>query len=101
MKTTYFKVYGQKSPNNKIILVSVMDADVFENGDFPDQFTAQGIMMPKTIYTGTYPTIKINTDTIEDRSEDLKGQGIQGVIMNEGWYSSTRKENDSMGVSLE
>ncbi|MDV3768129.1 hypothetical protein CMU26_01045 [Elizabethkingia anophelis] len=68
--------------------------------DLPIIAEFQAFKMPSTIYTGTYPTIKINSDTMKDRS-DLIGMGIEGIIRgyNE-WYTKTETDKDLLGISL-
>jgi hypothetical protein len=56
-------------------------------------------MMPQTIYTGTYPQIKLNTDTIENRI-DLNGDGIAGILTEDNWYSKVVESEDLLGISL-
>ena len=57
--------------------------------------------MPATIYTGTFPQIKINTDTIVDKTEEFKGLGIVGIITEAEWYIKNDIKEDVMGISLE
>ena len=56
-------------------------------------------MMPQTIYTGTYPQIKINTDTLKDR-KDLIGLGIGGIVTSHVWATNETNEKDILGISL-
>jgi hypothetical protein len=100
MRTTYFKFIAQKTAEGKTILVAVIPDDMLGN-DLPSIFEVQAFKMPSTIYTGTYPQIKINTDTIVDRTEDLKGLGIAGIITSEGWYIKDDVTNDYLGISLD
>jgi len=55
--------------------------------------------MAPSIYTGTYPQIKLNPETMKDRS-DLKGIGIAGIIIQEDWYCVKRDSNDVYGIGL-
>ncbi len=100
MKTTYFKFIAQKTAEGKTILVAVIPDDMLGK-DLPLIISGQAFLMPATIYTGTYPQIKINTDTIEDRTEELKGMGIAGIITSEQWYIKNDIKEDVMGISLE
>lgn len=86
--------------NNRLCLISIVDpADFGDN--LPDIFEMQSIVMDKTIYTGTYPTIKHNTDSIIDRG-DHKGAGIGGLCINTDWYIVERKDqiNDALNLKL-
>jgi hypothetical protein len=100
MKTTYFKFIAQKTAEGKTILVAVIPDDMLGK-NLPSIISGQAFLMPATIYTGTYPQIKINTDTIEDRTEELKGMGIAGIITEEMWYIKNDVKEDVMGISLE
>jgi hypothetical protein len=99
MKTTYFKFIAQKATEGKTILVAVIPDDML-GSDLPLIYEGQAFLMPATIYTGTYPQIKINSDTIIDRTEDLKGQGIAGIITSEEWYIKNDIRTDVLGISL-
>lgn len=98
MENTYFKMIGQKSGDGKMILVAVVDENLLGE-NLPTIFEVQALKMPTTIYTGTYPQLKINSETIRDRS-DLKGFGIAGIITTEPWYCVTREEKDLFGIGL-
>ena len=98
METIHFKMIGQKTPNKKMILVAVVSEDFL--GEVPEIFSVEAQKVPQTIYTGTYPTIKINTDSINDITEESKGNGIGGIVMKESWYVKKTKENDMFGVGL-
>lgn len=97
MENKYFKILGQKT-SGKLVLVAVVDQDFF--GDVPTIFEAQAIKLPETIYTGTYPTLKINSDTIKDVTERFKGHGISGILTENDWYCVTRQEKDLLGISI-
>jgi hypothetical protein len=99
METTYFKMIGQKSVDGKMILVAVVPDDMLGD-DLPSIFEVQAFKIPATIYTGTYPQIKINTDTIKDRTEDLAGSGINGILTEAEWYCRTNKEKDILGIKI-
>ena len=100
MKTTYFKFIAQKTVEGKTILVAIIPDDMFGE-NLPSIIEGQAFLMPSTIYTGTYPQIKINTDTIVDRTEELKGRGIDGILTSEQWYIKNHIKEDVMGISLE
>lgn len=91
-------MFGQKTGNGKMIIVAVVNDDFF--GEVPSQFECQAIKIPETIYTGTYPTLKINKDTIIDVGEEMRGKGIDGVITTMKWYCSTRTQNDVFNISI-
>lgn len=98
MKTTYFKFIAQKTAEGKTILVAVIPDDMLGK-DLPVIIEGQAFLMPATIYTGTYPQIKINSDTIKNR-EDLCGLGIEGIITSEQWYIKNDVKEDVLGISL-
>lgn len=100
MKTTYFKFIAQKTVEGKTILVAVIPDDMLGK-DLPSIYEGQAFLMPATIYTGTYPQIKINTDTIIDKTEEFKGLGISGIITEAEWYIKNDVKQDVMGISLE
>lgn len=100
MKTTFFKFIAQKTAEGKTILVAVIPDDMLGK-DLPSICEGQAFLMPATIYTGTYPQIKINSDTIVDRTEELKGMGISGIITSEEWYIKNDIKEDVMGISLD
>ena len=99
MRTIYFKFVVQKTAEGKSIFVAVIPDDMLGE-DLPSIVEGQAFLMPATIYTGTYPQIKINTDTIEDRTEDFKGLGISGIITSAEWYIKSNLSDDTMGISL-
>jgi len=99
MTNTYFNMIGQKSGGGKLILVAVVE-DTLLGANIPDIFQVQSFMMAQTIYTGYYPQIKVNTDSIEDRS-DLLGLGINGIITTANWYCQSIKKQDLLGISIE
>lgn len=98
MKTTYFKTILQKTTATHTILVAVIPNDMIGE-NLPDLCEMQAFMMPQTIYTGTYPQIKLNTDTVKDRS-DLKGDGIAGILTEDIWYTKVVDNEDTMGIGL-
>lgn len=86
--------------NNKLCIISIVDPTDFGH-NLPDIFEMQSIVMDKTIYTGTYPTIKYNTDSIVSR-EDQKGAGIAGLCMETDWYIVEGRDllNDLLNLKL-
>lgn len=99
MKTTYLKFIAQKTTDNHTILVTVIPNEMLGK-DLPNIYELQGFKMPSTIYTGTYPQLKLNTDTIQER-DDLKGLGIEGILISEQFYCQEQISPDLMGISLE
>ena len=51
------------------------------------------------IYTGTYPTIKVISETIKDRS-DLQGKGINGIVTGENWYNVSKEDKNTYGINI-
>lgn len=100
METLYFKAVVQKTAEGKSILVAVIPDDMLGN-DLPSIFDMQMIRTPPTIYTGMYPTLRVNTETIRDRTADLKGYGIDGIVTSEMWYNKTIHSEDTFGIALE
>lgn len=99
MKTRYFKFIAQKTTEDKTILVAVIPNDLLGE-NLPTIFEVQAMLLPATIYTGTYPTIKVNSDTIVDKTEEFKGQGIAGIITSAEWYNVDKEQQDQLGISL-
>lgn len=99
MKNTYFKMIGQKTGQGKMVIVAVVDENLLGE-DLPSIFEVQALKMAPTIYTGTYPQIKINSETIKDRTGDLKGMGIAGILTEDLWYEKSITEDDVFGVAL-
>ncbi len=99
MKDTFFKMIGQKVPNGKMILIAVVDEDFMNCGEVPSIFEVQSFKQAPTIYSGTYPSIRINIETLEDR-DDLKGLGINGILTSEKWYCKGQEKEDTFGISL-
>jgi hypothetical protein len=100
MENTYFKMIAQKSPDGKMILVAVVDEDFFNCGVIPSIIEVQCFKQAPNIYTGTYPSIRVNTETITDRTEDLKGKGINGILMDEEWYIKKKTDKNHLGINL-
>tara|TARA_R110000772_G_C13310268_1_gene440101 strand:+ start:26817 stop:27128 length:312 start_codon:yes stop_codon:yes gene_type:complete len=99
MENTFFKMIGQKSGNGKMIIVAVVDEDFMDCGEVPNIFEVQSFKQAPTIYSGTYPNIRINVGTLKDRT-DLNGSGISGILTNEQWYCSTQEVKDEFGIGL-
>lgn len=88
LKTTHFRAFGQLvgGAPNLVFMCFVMDKNDLDLGELPNQFTVDGVKLPPTIYTGTYPQLKLNPETILER-EDLKGMGIAGIVTDECVFS--------------
>lgn len=99
MKQTYLKFIAQKTTENHTILVTVIPNEMLGK-DLPNIYELQGFKMPSTIYTGTYPQLKLNTDTIKER-DDLKGLGISGILTSEQFYCQEQNIPNHMGISLD
>ncbi|WP_060873817.1 hypothetical protein [Myroides odoratus] len=97
MKTTYFKTIVQKTTETHSVLVAVIPNEML--GDLPTICEMEAFKMPSTIYTGTYPQIKLNTDTIKER-EDLIGIGINNILMQPIWFTKTTEEKDLLGIKI-
>ena len=102
MSQTFFKIFGQKTVTSdnktKIVVITVLDEEDFYQ-EMPDIFEMQGIRLQPTVYTGSYPTIKFNMDTVKDRS-DLKGSGLGGIVTKEQWYTKNVDEPDLLGINI-
>ena len=99
MENTYFKMVGQKAGNGKMILITVVDENFLDCGEVPNIFEVQSLKQAPTIYSGTYPNIRINLETLQDR-KDLTGNGIVGILTGEQWYCTTKKKEDTYGIAL-
>lgn len=99
METIYFNFICQKSTDGKMMLMAVVPDDIFGHVE-SNVFEVQSFKMPATIYTGTYPQIKVNTSTIKDRS-DLKGLGANGIFTSPIWYNQKDKKDDVLGISID
>lgn len=99
MENTYFKLIGQKVGSGKMILVAIVDDTFMDCGEVPSIFEVQGFKQAPTIYSGTYPNIRINLETLQERN-DLKGSGIARILASEQWYCVAREEKDLFGISL-
>ena len=98
MKSIYFKLVAMKTAGNKRVLIAAVDENIFGE-NLPDIFEVQAFKMPATIYTGIYPQIKINTDTIKDRT-DLTGEGVSGIVTETDWYYKEVESQDLLGIGL-
>lgn len=102
MSQTFFKIIGQKTVTSdnktKIVIVTVLDEEDFYQ-EMPDIFEMQCIRLQPTIYTGSYPTIKFNMNTVKDRS-DLIGSGLGGILTKEQWYSKNDVVSDLLGINI-
>lgn len=98
MKEIYFKMVAMKTIGNKRVLIAAVDEDIFGK-NLPDIFEVQAFKMPATIYTGTFPQIKINTDTVKDRT-DLIGAGVSGIVRGTDWYCKEVEKQDLLGIEI-
>lgn len=98
MKNEYFNMICQKAPGGKMVLMAVVPDDLLGEG-LPPIFEVQAVKLVPTIYTGTYPTIKVISETIKERS-DLKGAGVAGIATGENWYNTSKEDKDILGINL-
>ena len=98
MENTYFKMVGQKAGNGKMILITVVDENFLDCGEVPNIFEVQSLKQAPTIYSGIYPNIRINLETLKER-EDLNGMGISGILTSEEWYCVDKSLKDVLGIS--
>jgi hypothetical protein len=100
MDSHIFRMYGQRSSDGKMVLTMVVDEEEFFGSDsLPNQFFVTGVRVAPTIYTGTYPTIKMDMGTVEDASH-LAGQGIAGILTDCNWACETVKHDDKLGIGI-
>lgn len=99
MENVYFKMIGQKVGSGKMILIAMVDENFMDCGEVPNIFEVQSFKQAPTIYSGTYPNIRVNIETLENR-DDLKGLGISGILTEEQWYCKTQDEEDVYGIAL-
>ena len=99
MKNTYFKLLGQKTVGNKVILVAVVDTDVIGK-DLPMIFELQAAKLAPTAFTGIYPTVKINMETLKDVTKEFVGCGIDGILTSNKWYCEKKEVSDVLGIGL-
>ncbi len=97
-KDKYFKLLGQKVTGNKMILIAVVDDNFL--GDVPTIFEMQALNPAPTIYSGTYPTIRVITDSVKDVTEEFRGMGINGILTENMWYCATRENKNEFGINL-
>lgn len=98
MNNEYFNMICQKAPGGKMVIMAVVPDDLLGEG-LPSIFEVQAVKLVPTIYTGTYPTIKIISETIKDRP-DLRGEGVAGIITGENWYNVSKEDKDVLGIHL-
>ena len=98
MKNEYFNVICQKAAEGKMVLVAVVPDNIF-GLEVPNIFQVQAVRTIPTIYTGTFPTIRIITDKLEDRS-DLEGKGIASIVTGANWYNVSKECNDEYGIHV-
>lgn len=98
MKNEYFNMIGQKAPGGKMILMAVVPDDLL-GIEVPNIFQVQAVRTVSTIYTGTYPTIRIVIDKLEER-EDLTGEGIEGIATGENWYNVSQEDKNEYGLNI-
>lgn len=100
MKNEYFNMICQKAPDGKMIMIAVVPDDLLGLG-LPSIFQVQAVRTVPTIFTGTYPTIRIIPETIKDRNDDLKGEGVAGIVIGENWYNISQEDKNIYGINLE
>lgn len=98
MKNEYFNMICQKSTEGKMIIMAVVPDNLLGEG-LPSIFEVQAVKLVPTIYTGTYPTIKVISETIKDRS-DLQGKGINGIVSGENWYNVSKEDKNTYGINI-
>lgn len=98
MKNEFFNMIGQKAPSGKMILMAVVPDDLF-GIEVPNIFQVQAVRSVPTIYTGTYPTIRVVIDKLEERS-DLIGEGVAGIITHENWYNVSQEDKNEYGINI-
>ena len=98
MKNEYFNMIGQKAPGGKMILMAVVPDDLF-GIEVPNIFQVQAVRTVPTIYTGTYPTIRVVIDKLKAR-EDLTGKGIAGIATGENWYNVSQEDKNEYGINI-
>lgn len=43
---------------------------------------------------------KVISETIKDRTDDLKGIGVAGIVTGENWYNVSKEDKDILGIHL-
>lgn len=99
MKNEYFNMICQKAPDGKMVMMAVVPDNLLGEG-LPSIFEVNAIKLAPTIYTGKYPTIKILSGTIRDRTDDLKGVGVQGIITGRNWWNASEEDKNDLGINL-
>lgn len=98
MRNEYFNMIGQKATNGKMILMAVVPDHLF-GIEVPDIFQVQAVRTVPTVFTGTYPTLRIVIDKLEKR-EDLTGEGIAGIATGENWYNVSQEDKNEYGINI-
>lgn len=98
MKNEYFNMIGQRAPGEKMILMAVVPDDLL-GIEVPTIFQVQAVRTVPTIYTGTYPTIRVVIDKLEER-KDLIGEGIAGIATGENWYNVPQEDTNEYGINI-
>lgn len=98
MKNEYFNMIGQKTHGRKMILMAVVPDDLF-GVEVPNIFQVQAVRTVPTIYTGTYPTIRVVIDKLEER-KDLTGEGVVGICTGENWYNVSQEDKNEYGINI-
>lgn len=98
MKNEYFNLIAQKSVNGKMVLIAVVPDDLFGK-NLPSIYEVQAVRTVPNVFTGTYPTIRIISDTIKSR-EDLIGEGVEGIVTGENWYNESKEDKNTLGINL-
>ena len=99
MTNEYFNMICQKAPGGKMVLLAVVPDTLFGEG-LPAIFEVQAVKLVPNIYTGYYPTIKVISETINDRTEDLKGEGVAGIVTGENWYNVSKEDKNTYGINI-
>lgn len=99
MKNEFFNLIGQKSVNGKMILIAVVPDDLFGVGEMPNIFQCTCVRTVPNVFTGTYPTIRIFTETIKER-KDLIGEGVAGIVTGENWFNESQEDKNEYGINL-
>ena len=88
------EIYRRENDNNGRLF-----RIIFLGEGLPSIFEVQAVKLVPTIYTGTYPTIKVISETIKDRS-DLQGEGINGIVSGENWYNVSKEDKNTYGINI-
>ena len=98
MKNEYFNMIGQKAPGGKMILMAVVPDDLF-GLEVPNIFQVQAVRTVPTIYTGTYPTIRVVIDKLKER-KDLTGEGVANICTGANWYNVSQEDKNEYGINI-